>query len=317
MNRLEVTSKFVLALAATMTLLISGVLVPPAGILLLPFVPQPVLSFGLRYGKKLSFGVLLSALVLFLGVGRPDWALLYAVFGLMAMSLFFLFHPDRPIETIVVASAGSLLTAVGTVLIYSYGSWSQLVQGLRASLEEHLEISLRTYEEIGFAKENVELLRESAPQIVDTVLQIMPALVFVSFGLIALINLCFLWRRFPEQRAAWFSTENLREWKGPEWLVWCLIACGFVLLLPSSSALKVLAVNVLLVIAVFYFFQGLAIVAFYFDKKNVPRFLRGLTYLLIFFEQIFTLLVVGLGLFDLWGDFRRLNKKDLSPGQLA
>jgi hypothetical protein len=52
-------------------------------------------------------------------------------------------------------------------------------------------------------------------------------------------------------------------------------------------------------------------------KNNVPRFLRGLTYVLIVFQQIFTLLVVGLGLFDLWGDFRRLGKNKAAPSQTA
>jgi hypothetical protein len=47
----------------------------------------------------------------------------------------------------------------------------------------------------------------------------------------------------------------------------------------------------------------------------VPRFLSGLTYVLIIFQQIFTLLVVGVGLFDLWGDFRRLGKDRLTPSQ--
>jgi hypothetical protein len=49
----------------------------------------------------------------------------------------------------------------------------------------------------------------------------------------------------------------------------------------------------------------------------VPRFLRGITYVLIVFQQIFTLLVVGLGLFDLWGNFRRLGKDNLTPNQAA
>jgi hypothetical protein len=45
--------------------------------------------------------------------------------------------------------------------------------------------------------------------------------------------------------------------------------------------------------------------------------LRGLTYVLIIFQQIFTLLVVGLGLFDLWGDFRRLGKNNLTPSRAS
>jgi uncharacterized protein YybS (DUF2232 family) len=61
----------------------------------------------------------------------------------------------------------------------------------------------------------------------------------------------------------------------------------------------------------------LSIIAYYFHKNNVPRFLRAVTYILIAFEQIFTLLVVGLGLFDLWGDFRRLKKNNLNPSQAS
>ena len=62
---------------------------------------------------------------------------------------------------------------------------------------------------------------------------------------------------------------------------------------------------------------GLAIVAYFFHKNNVPRFLRSATYILIIFQQIFALLVAALGLFDLWGDFRRLKKKNLTPSQAS
>ena len=104
----------------------------------------------------------------------------------------------------------------------------------------------------------------------------------------------------------------MREWKAPEQLVWALIACGFILFIPGLSSIRNIAVNLLLVIGAFYFAQGLAVIGFFFAKNKVPRFLRGLTYVLIVFQQIFTLLVVGLGLFDLWGDFRRLRKDKLT-----
>ena len=109
----------------------------------------------------------------------------------------------------------------------------------------------------------------------------------------------------------------LREWKAPERLVWGLILCGFILFIPGFDGLRFVAANLLLVIAAFYFAQGLAIVGYFFHKNNVPRFLRGITYVLIVFQQIFTLLVVGLGLFDLWGNFRRLGKDNLTPSQAA
>jgi uncharacterized protein YybS (DUF2232 family) len=69
--------------------------------------------------------------------------------------------------------------------------------------------------------------------------------------------------------------------------------------------------------ALFYFFHGLAIIAYFFHLKKVPMVLRSIGYILIVLEQLVTLFVVGLGLFDLWGDFRRLNKKDLNPDQVT
>ena len=96
-----------------------------------------------------------------------------------------------------------------------------------------------------------------------------------------------------------------------------MIVSGFIMFIPGLESVKTLAANFLLVFGACYFFQGLAIIAFYFNKNNVPRFVRGVVYLFIVFQQIFTLLVVGLGLFDLWVDFRRLRKQDLKPSQAS
>ena len=58
-----------------------------------------------------------------------------------------------------------------------------------------------------------------------------------------------------------------------------------------------------------YFFQGIAIVSFFFKKKEVPFFLKFFIYTLIVIQQIFALLVIGIGFFDTWFDFRKLNLK--------
>jgi len=317
MNRLEIISKFFLALASSVVLLMSGVAVPPAGMILVPLVPQPVLSFGLKYGQGWSVTLLTTGIVLLGLFAGKELAFLYALFALMVILMFLLLGRVRSIELVVVSVAAAMFAVIGAVMIYFYSSWSHMAQDLRGILEGNLNRTVRLYETLGFSQESLELLRERTPQIIETVLEIMPSLLIVALGLIVLINLFFLHRRFPERRAAWWSNENLREWKGPESLVWCLIVCGFALFIPGVPVLKTVALNVLLVVAVFYFFQGLAIVAYYFHQKNVPFYLRGITYVLILFEQIFTMLVVGLGLFDLWGDFRRLKKKNLSPSQAS
>jgi uncharacterized protein YybS (DUF2232 family) len=290
---------------------------PVAGPLLFPFVPQPVLGLCVRYGRTWGAAVLvLGILLLALFVGK-EVASIYGLFALIAGLLFVLLGRLRAIEYLVAAVAGAVFAAAGGLLAYLFGSWATMTRELHESMMQHMTSALGAYEKMGLSKDNLDLLREQVPQIAQTLFQLLPGLIFLSLAFTVLVNLLLLCRRFPERRAEWLSLDHLRDWKGPEPLVWGLIASGFVLLAPGLDMLNGIALNVLLVIAACYFAQGLAIIAFFFHKNNVPRFLRGITYVLIVFQQIFTLMVVGLGLFDLWGDFRRLKKNNLKPSQAA
>ncbi|MEJ2284026.1 MAG: DUF2232 domain-containing protein [Desulfobacterales bacterium] len=76
-----------------------------------------------------------------------------------------------------------------------------------------------------------------------------------------------------------------------------------------QAAIKVIGINGLLILMTIYFFQGMAIVSFYFDKKGLPRFVRVFLYTLIALQQLILLAVIGLGFFDLWVNFRRLGNQ--------
>jgi uncharacterized protein YybS (DUF2232 family) len=102
---------------------------------------------------------------------------------------------------------------------------------------------------------------------------------------------------------------NLNQWKSPEILVWVVIAGGVLLLIPVKS-LKIIGLNIVLGLIMIYFIQGISIVSFYFNKRKFPRILRGVLYGLIGVQQVFSMLVIGLGFFDLWIDFRKINKNE-------
>ena len=99
----------------------------------------------------------------------------------------------------------------------------------------------------------------------------------------------------------------LQLWKAPELLVWGVIACALGLFIPIT-VVKVTGLNGLLTLMTIYFFQGIAIVSFYFEKKQFPRVVRFFLYALIALQQLILLAVIGLGFFDLWVNFRRLGK---------
>lgn len=317
MQRLEVISRFFLALALTVFLFMSGISLPPIGALLLPFVTQPVLLFGFKYGIGYGLGVALVATLLLALFAGEELSLLYGLFAILSGVLLGLVGRIRRVEYLLVGAASAMFVWAVGVAYYFFGSWAALVGDFRAGLTQQFATATRMQEQLGFSKDSLETVIERMPQLIDMTLQLLPGLLFLTFGLIALINVLSLRRRFPERRAEWFAIENFRDWKGPEPLVWGLIACGFGLFFPLPDLARLIAMNLLLIVGAFYFAQGLAVIAFFFHKNNVPRFLRGITYVLIVFQQIFTLMVVGLGLFDLWGDFRRLGKDNLTPSQAS
>ena len=76
--------------------------------------------------------------------------------------------------------------------------------------------------------------------------------------------------------------------------------------------------NVLLIAALFYFIQGLAVVKFLLLRRGKPTFIIVLIFVgLLFFGYIglwallfLSVLLTGLGALDLWADFRKLAKND-------
>ncbi len=317
MERLKVIGRFFLAFVSSVSFLICGVFVPPLGMILIPILPQPMLAFGLKHGFKWAIVGTIAATLLFFIFAGKELAFVYGLFALMTALLFVLLGRLRLIELLVTGITAVIFLASAGVLFFYFGSWPAVGESFRGNLLQHLTAAAHMYQKMGFPQESLDLLQQRTPEIVETMLRLLPGLAFVGVGLVVLANVLLLCRRFPDKRAQWLSVANLREWNGPEPMVWGLIVCGFVLFIPGLEALRLLAANVLLVIAAFYFAQGLSIIAYFFHKNNVPQFLRAVTYVLIAFEQIFTLLVVGLGLFDLWGDFRRLKKNNLNPGQAS
>ena len=78
-------------------------------------------------------------------------------------------------------------------------------------------------------------------------------------------------------------------------------------MLTPATGIRLVGINGLLVLLTIYFMQGIAIISFYFEKKGLPRFVRVVLYAMIAFQQLFLLVVIGIGLFDMWINFRKID----------
>jgi uncharacterized protein YybS (DUF2232 family) len=60
---------------------------------------------------------------------------------------------------------------------------------------------------------------------------------------------------------------------------------------------------------VVYFLQGLAILIHFLESRNVPVFFWTLIFFVIVLQPLLIGVAVGLGIFDIWIDLRKIRTK--------
>jgi hypothetical protein len=95
--------------------------------------------------------------------------------------------------------------------------------------------------------------------------------------------------------------DFFQNWKAPEWLIWPTIAAGATLL-GDWGVVTDVGRNLFKFLMTIYAIQGLSILSFFFIRWRWNRLFRSVGYLL---AVLVTMpLLLGLGFFDLWFDFR-------------
>jgi uncharacterized protein YybS (DUF2232 family) len=165
-----------------------------------------------------------------------------------------------------------------------------------------LQQAVALYEKGGVTGEDLEFVKHSMTVASDLLKRLFPALITVMLVVIAGGNMLLV-KKSTANTSVTLHIDDFTTFKNPDLLVWLLIACGFTLLLPLSP-ITTPALNFLLIITMLYFFQGMAVVSAMVKKYSVPALLRIFLYTMLIVQPYLLALVAGIGIFDLWVDFR-------------
>lgn len=292
------------AVLCTVSLSLLGIAGPPGTGLLLAAAPLPSLLLGGWYGQRYGTYCACGATLLILVMAGPVSSALYVGFvGLPAVVAIHALEREFRIETVLALSVGALLICVAIVLLASVGDVAAMRSAFLDAWERSFDQSIALYADIGVSEEGLSELQAGRDELGRALLEVMPALTAVASGAVWLVNL-----RVAGRWTSWQQTRGWQVWRAPAQLIWLLIVSGFAMFLPAPE-ISIVSRNVFGVMLACYFCQGLAIVSYYLQRFGLPRGLRIAGYLLIAVQQVVAGLVLALGIFDFWGDFRRLEPR--------
>jgi uncharacterized protein YybS (DUF2232 family) len=284
--------------------------VPPLGIFSGILAPFPAAYNRIVHGRIPSLIILLGAA-----------AAITAFFGVFAGGLFLgmcgmigFVMPELLLKgmsggwALFWTTAANLVFFTGALIAYSSVSGVNLQQLISDEISGSLKQAVTIYEKGGVSGEELELLKRSMVTAAELLKRLYPALVTLLLIVIAGCNLVLI-KKTTLNAPTQLAIEDFSTFRNPDQLVWVLIAAGFSLLLPDSTVTTP-ALNLLLVVTLLYFFQGLAVISALITKHSVPALVRILLYTMLIIQPYLLALVAGFGLFDLWVDFRTPKKQE-------
>lgn len=288
----------------------ASILIPVFGFFCSLFIPLPTLYYRIKLGRTTSVFIPVLGFIIMVAV-LNSFAIdvvFFAELLLVGFILGELLESRFPIDKTMLYTCGVVvISAIVSLFIFSSVSGKNLFTIVSQYVAHNLELSLALYQSLGMSEENLSLIQGSLSKIQYILVRIIPALTIASTLLVIWINILVSKALLKGKFRFHPDYENLNQWQAPDFLVWAVIGSGVSLLFPVGAA-KWFGLNIMLISMTIYFFQGMGIVSFFFEKKQVPRFFKILLYILIALQQLAQIAVIGIGFFDMWFNFRKLKK---------
>ncbi len=275
-------------------------------------LPQAVFHWGLKQAEQFLFWI--PGMVYYQGGALEPlrYGLSYFMFyGTVGILLGLWEASSRDPARLIGRILAVLALLLVALLIWQVGwRWGELVHSFEYFLSELLEQMKNTFRGEGGGPDQAVFLERYGETVIYYAVRLLPSFLICTGIFIVWLNMVVAKRIFAKE-GLFASMIPMVEWQAPFIFVWVLIAFVGLMLLDVYGlhwgAFKILALNALMVFGMVYFFQGLGILAYYGERWAVSPLIRLLFYFLfLVFIQPLSMLLMAVGFFDSWFDFRKL-----------
>ena len=277
------------------------------------FVPVPILYYYSKLGRLHGLLVFILSLTIAMitlrALGYQTGVVYFFLLGSLGPVLSEVLRKNWSVEKTVIYSVGIFLTLSLVILLYlslvsGKTPWGIIGVHVSAMVQENIDLYSRT----GIPTQYVELMKENSDRIARVLTGLLPSLILVGAAFFIWLNI-LVGKWLFRKRGMWYpDLGDLSLWKTLDKTVWLVVIAGVFILIPSEG-FRILGLNIMIILLFIYMLQGLAIINFFFKRKNVPVIFRAFGYFLIFAQQFLIFIVAVLGLIDTWVDFRKLGKR--------
>ncbi len=313
--RLRIDIKEVLIYGALAGAIFIFLLVFPFGIAFLGAANGPLILLARK--KSLSETFLAALLAIFISVILGLNALFLSVFYflIMGMVMSFLVNRNHILPSLIV---GFLIVTCFLFFIGGYDyltSKKEYIKEQQQILEDALREQADIYQQLGLEQSEIDELISNIKKSIPLIISLMPAALTLNAFLnsfFALLIGAWLWKIKNKDEP--LLLPKFSSWYLPWPLVYVFII-GFALFLFKSSFgvyenyANIIGLNLLLFSIPFYIVLGLSIIWFFIEKLKFGAVVKFFLFLFMLFFPFILFVIILIGIFDTWFDWRKLSKK--------
>lgn len=275
----------------------------------------PVFWLLTVYGQKRGTVIIRNSTILAIVVAVFSHLLASVLFSLTLVPLGYSFYKSSiSKEDVITTGAKGVVILTVSWLVFWVGYGTVQDANPYSYLLEILDTGFAQTYELYSTNKNIPVetlinLERAVNEIRLVIPRILPGILFCTVLLTVWINLVgsiSLLGRIKPGQLPW---KNFKYWRLPEKLIWLPIVAAIALIVGEGMVGSA-GLCLIIISALVYFFQGLAVFVHFIDKWKVPLYLKIAIYGILILQSYGLLLLSVIGIADVWIDFRRHRKND-------